>query len=170
MDAAERNADAKDLMVVPDVWMRFTDPVRQSLLDAGIAAFVSMPLQARSRRNVPLGWLVMTFAQPMPELSMQDRFLTTLNDGASVALDNRYLLRDTESALNETAALYGATTSISRARSEDEIRQALHTSLEYLAPDLFACYLFDENQIRPLFNINMDDAPIQLKNRSNVMG
>jgi len=152
--------DAKELMIVPDVWMRFPDPVRQTLIDAGVAAFVSMPLLARSRRNAPLGWLVMTFNQPTPTLIEQNRFLTTLNEGASVALDNRYLLRDTESALNETAALYGATTSISRARTQEEIRQALQASLETLAPDLYACYLFEEKQVNALFNINLDDAPL----------
>ncbi len=152
--------DPRQLLMVPDVAAHFSDPVRQTILAAGIGAFVAMPLQARSRRNAPLGWLLMTFAQPNPQLRAQDRFLTTLNDGASVALDNRYLLRDTETALNETAALYGATTSISRAQSQDEILRALQESLGSLTPDIYACYLFENGRTRSLFNVSMDDAPL----------
>lgn len=149
----------QQLLSVSDVSSYFDDPVRQTLLDAGIGAFVSIPLLARFRRSAPLGWLVMTFNQPLP-LDEQDRFLRTLKDGTSVALDNRYLFQDTESALNETAALYGATTSISRANTQEEIRQALQAALETTSPDLYACYLFDAKTITPLFNVSLDGAPI----------
>ena len=54
----------------------------------------------------------------MQELTPErEQFLSTLNDNAAVALDNRYLLKSTETALQETASLYGATTNLSRART-----------------------------------------------------
>ncbi|MBN8633857.1 MAG: GAF domain-containing protein [Anaerolineae bacterium] len=152
--------DARQLLIVPDVAAHFTDPHRQTILSAGIGAFVAMPLQARSRRNAPLGWLLMTYSQANPNLTAQARFLTTLNDGASVALDNRYLLRDTESALNETAALYGATTSISRAQTQADILRALQESLASQTPDIYAGYIFEAGTVRELFNVSLDGPPI----------
>ena len=84
-----------------------------------------MPLRARSRRDVPLGWLVITYEQAQDFTPEREQFLSTLNDSAAVALDNRYLLQSTENALQETAALYGVTTNLSRARSQDEIAAAV---------------------------------------------
>ncbi|MBE2272472.1 MAG: GAF domain-containing protein, partial [Anaerolinea sp.] len=154
--------NAVQLLIEPDVAASTQlDPDhRQIILDAGIGAFVSMPLLARSRRNMPLGWLVMTFDAPEIALLEQERFLTTLSDGASIALDNRFLLVETETALNETSALYGATTSINRASGFEELRSALQNALETLAPDVYAAYTFEGSAINTLFNISLDDAPI----------
>ena len=112
-----------------------------ALLQANIAALASIPLRARSRRDVPLGWLVVTYDQAQDFTPEREQFLSTLNDSAAVALDNRYLLQSTENALQETAALYGATTNLSRARSQDEIATAVQGAFESLGPNIYAAYL-----------------------------
>ena len=124
----------------------------------GITAYASMPMRARSRRDTPLGWIVLTFDTPQDFTPERIQFLTTLNDTAAVALDNRYLFRSTEDALQETAALYGATTAISAVRDMTNLSAALENALVSLAPDMYAAYVQRESSLVELFNTNMDGA------------
>ncbi|MEO8397002.1 MAG: GAF domain-containing protein, partial [Chloroflexota bacterium] len=101
-----------------------------------------------------------TYDQPQDFTPEREQFLSTLNDSAAVALDNRYLLQSTENALQETAALYGVTTNLSRARSQDEIATAVQGAFESLGPNIYAAYLTGEEGFSELFNISLDAAPI----------
>ena len=82
--------------------------------------------------------------------------MTTLNDNTAVALDNRYLFESTEEALQETAALYGATTNLSRARTAEDIGEAIHLALETMVPDMYGAYLLNDDGMMELFNISLD--------------
>lgn len=129
----------------------------------GIQAYVSIPLRARARRDVPMGWLVILFDQPQPDMAEREQFLNTLADSASVALDNRQLFRSTQIALQETASLYGATTAIAQARNIDQLTSAVSNALESLQPDMYAAYLRDASgELRELFNHSLDSAPLPL--------
>lgn len=156
--------DAQESLFIGDIEStdRFDDDLCISLLGENIHALVSIPLRARSRGDAPIGWMVILFDQPQEFTAESEQFLNTLSDSAAVALDNRSLLRSTELALQDTALLYGATTNLSRARSEDEIGEAVQGALDSLAPDLYAGYLFVETGLNELFNIGMDSAPIQI--------
>ena len=146
--------NARGALFVPDVAEDFEidEAVRLALQKQDIAAFVSIPMRARSRRDVPLGWMVITFDEAQDFTPEREQFLTTLNDNAAVALDNRYLFESTEEALQETAALYGATTNLSKARTAGEIGEAIRTALESLAPDIYGAYLSNEGRLIELFN------------------
>ncbi len=133
---------------------------RAALQDAKIAALASIPLRARSRRDVPIGWLVISFDSTQEFSPEREQFLSTLNDSAAVALDNRYLLRSTEQALQETAALYGATTNLSRARTDDEIAAALQSAVTTLAPERIAAYFTTEDRLTELLNVSRDGEAI----------
>jgi GAF domain-containing protein/DNA-binding response OmpR family regulator len=124
----------------------------------GIAAYASMPMRARSRRAATLGWIVLTFDTPQDFTPERIQFLTTLNDTAAAALDNRYLFRSTEDALQETAALYGATTTISAVRDLAALSSALEDALTSLSPDAYAAYIRPEGKLVELFNIDLDGA------------
>ncbi len=153
--------DPRTPMFIPDVHEAFSldEAVRLALINANVLALAALPMRARSRRNTPLGWLVITFSQAEDFTPEREQFLITLNDNATVALDNRYLFQSTEQALQETAALYGVTTTLTRARTSDEIGDALQGALVTLAPDMFAAYLSAEDTVRELFNISLDAAP-----------
>ncbi|PJF27519.1 MAG: hypothetical protein CUN53_03735, partial [Phototrophicales bacterium] len=129
------------------------------MLLAGVRAMVSLPLRSRSRRDVPLGWLVMTYSAPTTFGLEREQFLTTLADSVAIALDNRYLFRSTQQALRETAALYGATTSISRSHDYATISNALMNALAALAPDFYAAYLLRDGRLEQVFNEDQDGAP-----------
>ncbi len=130
------------------------DDVRKTLLEANIVALAAIPMRARSRRDLPLGWLFMTFDHVQQFTAERQQFLNTLNDNAAVVLDNRYLLQSTEQALQDTAALYGATTNLSRARTEEEISSAIQGAFASLAPDIYAAYFKVDNQLKQMFNVS----------------
>ncbi len=134
------------------------DSADQMLL-ANIRALVSLPLRSRSRRDVPLGWLVMTYNAPMTFGLDREQFLVTLADSVAIALDNRYLFRSTQQALRETAALYGAATAISRSHDYTSIANALMNALAALAPDFYAAYLLRDGKLEQIFNEDQDGAP-----------
>jgi GAF domain-containing protein/DNA-binding response OmpR family regulator len=137
----------------------FSPETLAELKARGIAAVVSLPMRARSRRDVPLGWLVMTFNEVTTLGLEREQFLTTLADTTAVSLDNRYLITSTQNALRETASLYSATTAISRAQDISQIAQALQTSLEELSPDLYAAYEMQDGVLEELFNIGVSAPP-----------
>ncbi len=131
---------------------------RQALSAEGIEALFSLPLRARSR-DVPLGWLVITFDQVLPLAPETQQFFTTLRDNAAVSLDNRNLLRSTEGALRETETLYSSTNLISRAGSLEGVITAIEQTLDTLSPDIYAAYITADGQQRELFNISLDAPP-----------
>jgi len=133
------------------------------LLLQGVRALCSVPMRSRARRDVPLGWLVMTYKHPMVFGIEREQFLTTLSDAVAVALDNRYLFRSTQVALRETASLYGATTAISRSRDASEISLALQNALNALKPDMHAAYLLNKDELTELFNLDLDSAAPDFK-------
>ena len=145
----------------------FVGDLSESTLDANaikrlneynVTAYASMPMNSRSRA-FPLGWLVLTFDTPQDFNPERAQFLNTLTETAAVALDNRYLFRSTEEALKETAALYKATTDISRVRSTEELSTALQDALNALSPDIYAAYVNMDGSLVELFNIDLDAAP-----------
>ena len=142
-----------------NVGAQFTPEVRAQLQAQGIATLISLPMRVRSRRDVPLGWLVMTFNRPTALGLEREQFLTTLADTTAVALDNRYLFNSTQTALRETASLYSATTAISRAQDPFEMSRALRSALEALSPDLYAAYRLQESRLDELFNIGVSAPP-----------
>src|SRR5262249_5195761 len=136
------------------------DATRLALHNQNIGALASLPMRARSRRDVPIGWLVIVYDTPQEFTPDREQFLSTLNDSAAVTFDNRNLLQSTEQALQETAALYGVTTNLSRARTAEEIASAVQSAFEILTPSLYAAYLTVEDQLTELFNVSLDAAPI----------
>jgi PAS domain S-box-containing protein len=136
---------------------------RAALAALDVRAYVSVPLRSRAGVYAPLGWIVILYDREQNFSQERQQFLTTLTDSAAVALDNRNLFQSTEQALQETAAMYGATTSISRVRNLDTLASTLRNALDTLRPDVFAAYL----QVNPradtlteLFNVNLDGAPV----------
>jgi GAF domain-containing protein/CheY-like chemotaxis protein len=156
--------DAQEANVIPDVGAAFINPESRAELEARqVGAFCSFPLRARTRREVPLGWIVMVFHEPKPEIADRVPFFSAIADSAAVSLENRNLFRSTELALQETAALYNATTSISRSRTLIELGEALSTALNNLSPDLYAAYVINEAETLELFNIDLDGPPAPFK-------
>ena len=151
---------ANQLVAIRDVnRSRINKDIKAALTEANVTALMSMPLRARSRRDVPLGWLVITYSRPV-DLTSREQFISTLAESAAVALDNRALFRGTQVALQETAALYNATTGISASRDVDSLTEAIRTSLEQLNPDLYSAVLVTDGQPVSLFNLNLDGAPV----------
>ncbi|HVU09639.1 MAG TPA: GAF domain-containing protein [Phototrophicaceae bacterium] len=151
----------RSALYIADVETSFDldDVTRLALHNQNIGALASLPLRARSRREVPLGWLVIVYEQAQEFGAEREQFLSTLTDSAAIALDNRNLLQSTEQALQETAALYGVTTNLSRARTADEIAEAVQGAFEILTPDIYAAYLTVEDRLTQLFNVSLDAAP-----------
>ncbi len=153
------------MVSIPDMREQneFGEVTSAQLIASGVAAFVSVPLRARASGDEPIGWVVLTFAQPRALTAQEERFVTTLSDSAAVALENRSLFRSTETALAETASLYRATTSISRARDLGELIHTVADSLGTLLPDVSGVYLFDQpgqhEGPRELFNTSSDGLP-----------
>ncbi len=154
--------DLQNPVYIPDVQAAETldDAERRQLLTHDVRAIVTLPLRARSRRDAPLGWLVLSYDAPTEFAQESEQFLSALGDSTAVALDNRYLLQSTEQALQDTAALYGATTNLSRARSVSEIGAAIQGAFEPLSPDFYASYLLLDDQLSELFNVSEDAEPV----------
>ncbi|MBW4438053.1 MAG: GAF domain-containing protein [Pleurocapsa minor GSE-CHR-MK-17-07R] len=131
---------------------------RVMLIEGGFRAAASMPLTARSRPDVPLGWVVVLFSRPYEFETRQD-FMLTVADTAAVALENRNLFRSTETALNETASLYGATNAISRALDLNTLGEALQQALGTMQADVYAAFVARGSEIVELFNVDLDGSP-----------
>ncbi len=144
-----------------DVTITETD--RQLLVEQQVGAIASVPLRA-SKRDTPLGWIAVNYTEAREFTPEDERFLSTLGDNAAVAIDNRYLFRSTQRALNETSALYDATTTISGVRDINELARVVRTAVETLKPDVYATYLMTDpsspDLLDELFNVNLDGPPI----------
>jgi GAF domain-containing protein/DNA-binding response OmpR family regulator len=153
--------DPEQVLLVRDVAESYEldEAVRMALLKEDVQALAVLPL--RTRREVPLGWMVLAFDHLELFPPDVEQFLVTLSDSASVALDNRYLFRSTTQALDETGKVYDATAMISRARSLAGISEALQRSLATLKAPIYAGYLrTGSGALVELFNISMDSEPI----------
>ncbi len=137
------------------------DAVRLALLKQNIQAFAVLPM--RARRDVPLGWLVLLYERVEEFLPELEQFLLTLNESASVALDNRSLMISTNEALQETGRLYDATAMISRARTISSIAAALQRSIMPLKPDMYAAFIVIDGKLTQIYNEAMDTDPAQFE-------
>jgi GAF domain-containing protein/response regulator RpfG family c-di-GMP phosphodiesterase len=108
-----------------------TEEIQADLLAHGIHAIGTMPLRARAR-EMPLAWMVISYGEPHPFSSEDERYLTTLADGAATSLDNRYLFQRTESALQEASILYRASRALAEGSTQQDI---LRTVIDHLLHD-----------------------------------
>ncbi len=92
------------------------------LREQGIAALSITPLRAR---DVLLGWIAVTYDHPREFSPEDERFLTTLSDGAATAIDSRLLFQSTEIAFQEAATLYETSRVLSNATTPNDIVQAV---------------------------------------------
>lgn len=147
------------MTVIDDVKTDITLPkvTRDVLVAVGAGAVQVVPLLPKSR-NVPLGWFLLVDSRLGHFSSEEERILSSVGDMATTALDNNFLVQSTQQALQETAALYTAASTISRARDLDELRLAIQAALEALQPDFYATYLLQEDEIYELFAVNFEPA------------
>ncbi len=116
-----------------------------------MGCLMAAPLRSRTR-PLPFGWILFSQRQPYGFDSDDVRFLTTLADMISTAVESVFLVMSTQEALQETAALYSASSTINRARDLQDLSDALNQALEGLEPDVFAGYLVHNEQVMELFN------------------
>lgn len=138
------------------------ESLRKQLLQAGIEAIATIPFLTGSRREVPLGWMVIWYDKPHPELTSDQQLLSTLADNVAVAIDNRNLFLSTENALKDTAELYDATTNISRISNEPELANALRSAFNTLGADYFAILTVRDDHIDEILNVGMDGQALSL--------
>jgi GAF domain-containing protein/DNA-binding response OmpR family regulator len=115
---------------------------QRTLLDEFNAEAIFIVNMTARTRNLPLGWLVTVLADANFSAE-QERILTQLGEVASTAIDNRYLIRSTRLALEETNALYNATTSLSRVRDLDQLINVIQTAITTLNPDFYAVFMVE---------------------------
>ncbi len=134
--------------------------VRQSLRRVNAESVLILPLMAKTRQQ-PLGWFIITDAAANGLSNDEQRIYTTLRDMATTAIDNNYLVRSTQLALQETGFLYDATTAISRASSLIALSEAVQNALSTLNPDMVAGYFQSDKRgegIRSLFQVGFDET------------
>lgn len=136
------------------------EAARLALLQQRVGALISMPMRARFRRDAPLGWIVVTYASPQNFTLEREQSLNTLIESAAVTLDNRYLFRSTQLALDTTASLYKATTEISGVQTLEELSNSLNSSFAWLSPDIYAAYLRVAGHLTALCSVALDDSEI----------
>jgi GAF domain-containing protein/CheY-like chemotaxis protein len=129
--------------------------------DALIAAFIQsaliVPLRAKTR-SAPLGWLILSQSEALPFSPDQERVMNTLADMASTAIDNTFLFQSTQTALQETASLYTASTNINRSRDLEELSNALSAALDGIQPDVYGGYMLRDEHVETLFNQGFTEA------------
>lgn len=137
-----------DLVNIDDVQRdaELSDEARQALLELNTRSILVLPLSVRTRPR-PLGWMIISDSTPEAFTSDQERIMSSVADMASQAIDNSYLFVSTQEALQETEALYRATTSISRARDQLELYDAIEELLRNMHPDMLAGFLSLSNGI-----------------------
>jgi GAF domain-containing protein/DNA-binding response OmpR family regulator len=120
--------------------MSLDDEASVKLNELGARSLLVIPLSVRTRPR-PLGWMMIMDTEPESFTSDQERVMSSVSDMASQAIDNNYLFESTQEALQETEALYRANTSISRARDQLELFEAIEILLHNLHPDMYAGFL-----------------------------
>lgn len=140
---------------------RYVDAMmRDALKEVGLESLLVLPLVAKTRSET-LGWFVIGHSEPNGFSNDEQRIYTTLRDMATTAIDNNYLVRSTQLALQETGFLYNATTTISRAHDLETLSLAIETALFTLRPDLMAGFLQSDAtglHIKTLFKVGFDDT------------
>ena len=145
------------------------EAIKTRLLEEGILAFGSLPLRTRAR-DLPLAWMMVTYAAAHHFSSEEERYITTLADSAATALDNRYLFQSTELALQEASILYQASRAITAANDPHDVLNAV---LGYLihgdVNHVFLVLLNDASWDAPgatadvVANWNGDDTSVSLE-------
>jgi len=119
---------------------------------------IILTLRVPSREDA-LGWLIITSAKTNAFTMDDERSLVTLSDMARTAIDNRYLVQSTQTALQETQILYNATTMLTRAGDIEELGNAIEQSILALEPDMYAGFLtLTPGDTVTLFNVGFEDA------------
>jgi GAF domain-containing protein/CheY-like chemotaxis protein len=88
---------------------RLTEEARAMLQELDLNAIAATPVRTRLRSEVPLGWLMIAYRDARTISDDVVRGLESLRDQAATAIDNRYLIEQTRSTLEETTVLYRAT-------------------------------------------------------------
>ena len=123
---------------------------RAALSAAGVRSLISVPLRTQLSTR-PLGWMLLVANEPNAFTAEQERTLDSIGDMASVAIDNKYLVASTQRALQETASLYSATTTISRSRDFIDLGEALSGAVQVLQPQFAGVYLVEGGQMQTIF-------------------
>ncbi len=115
--------------VVADVVhdMRLDSVLRAALQALGAAALVVVPLNVRGQQR---GLILLEFPTPRAFTEQEGRIYTALIDQASVAVDNRLLLHQTEMTLTQIERLYEASRIINTAQSIPDLVRAVVTTFD----------------------------------------
>lgn len=133
------------------------DAVREVFADAGVRSVLILPLRSRMRLN-PLGWLLLVEEAPEAFTIDQERTIGSVADMASAAIETSFLVASTQDALQETASLYNAATTISRSRDFDELFGAVEAALLTLEPDMYAGFLVSGDGLQEMFKVGFAAA------------
>ncbi len=131
-----------------------------SLTQIGARSALVVPLRALSRQQ-PLGWLMLVDTHPEAYTHDQERVLTSMSEMASTSIENKYLIESTSAALETTAALYAATTGISRARDRQGLIETVRNALVMLEADMYAVYLYENQSSGELLKVGFREAERQ---------
>lgn len=145
------------------------EEIQAILQSAGIIAILTIPMRARNR-DLPRGWVVVTYTEPHMMSTEEERFLTTLSDSAATALDNRYLFLSTQSALQEASILYQASRTLTNATSYEDILNAVidylihpHTTQVFIAQLVTPAWDSPDASAQIVASWNSDENTIDLK-------
>ncbi len=149
----------RDTQIVNDVLRSadLKDETRHVLDSVGARSALVLPMRAKARQQ-PLGWIMIVDTEPEAFTTDQERTLSSVADMASTALDNNYLVENIQDALQETADLYNAATSISRARDMYVLFEAIENALNNLAPTMYGIYLWEDDRILHNVSHNMEES------------
>jgi GAF domain-containing protein len=111
---------------------------RSRLKETGVAAVMTLPLLASDRSM--LGMIHFTGDAPIDMPIARVRALSGLIEQAAVVLENRDLLRRTESSLQEARNLYSISRDLLGAQDDLDVLRVLY---EQVAPDSFAASIFN---------------------------
>lgn len=115
-----------------------------------------LPMRVPRRENA-LGWIVLVGHRANQFSSADERTVSSLADMARTAIDNRYLVQSTQSALQETRILYAATTTITGASDFEELGDAIEQSILALQPDMYAAFLSSApGEVVEMFNVGFE--------------
>jgi GAF domain-containing protein len=124
--------------VAQDKMVSATD--RKRLLEKNVAAMLILPLLTSGQRL--LGMIHITGSHPVEIALDRMRALNTLVEQVAVVLENRDLLRQTESSLQEARTLYNTNRDLLEAQDAMGVLTALQ---RHLAPDTLSISLFRVN-------------------------
>ncbi|MCL4251250.1 MAG: GAF domain-containing protein [Anaerolineae bacterium] len=136
------------------------EATRIALMNQGIRSLIVAPLRVQFRDDSPPSWVVMAFADQQDFSIEREQSFVALIDSVAVTLDNRYLVQSTQVALDTTAALYTATSTISRAQDLNELSESIQEALHWLKADIYAGFVRSGDVLQPMFNVNLDGGEI----------